>query len=65
MLPLLYGFAMWFQMKLNPPPQDPVQAQVFAVMPWMFVFLFASFASGLVLYWLWSSILGIAQQRTS
>lgn len=61
-LPLLYGFAMWFQMKLNPPPQDPVQAQVFAVMPWMFVFLFASFASGLVLYWLWSSILGIAQQ---
>jgi YidC/Oxa1 family membrane protein insertase len=61
-LPLLYGFAMWFQMKLNPPPTDPVQAQVFAIMPWMFVFLFASFGSGLVLYWLWSAILGIAQQ---
>ncbi|NWG72507.1 MAG: membrane protein insertase YidC [Parvularculaceae bacterium] len=61
-LPLLYGLAMAFQMKLNPPPQDPVQAQVFAIMPWMFVFLFASFSSGLVLYWLWSSILGVAQQ---
>ncbi|MEQ1930293.1 MAG: membrane protein insertase YidC, partial [Parvularculaceae bacterium] len=61
-LPLLYGIAMWFQMKLNPPPADPVQAQVFAIMPWMFVFLFASFASGLVIYWLWSALLGIAQQ---
>ena len=61
-LPLLYGFAMWFQMKLNPPPTDPVQAQVFAMMPFIFVFLFASFASGLVIYWLWSAILGIAQQ---
>ncbi len=61
-LPILYGIAMWVQMKLNPPPTDPVQAQVFAMMPFIFVFLFASFASGLVLYWLWSTVLGIAQQ---
>lgn len=61
-LPILYGFAMWFQTKLNPPASDPTQQQVMTMMPFIFVFLFAGFASGLVLYWLWSSVLSIAQQ---
>lgn len=61
-LPLLYGFAMWFQMKLSPPPTDPIQAQVFSIMPWMMVFLFAPFAIGLVIYWLWSTVISIFQQ---
>ena len=61
-LPLLMGVAMWFQTKLNPPAADPVQAQVFALMPIMFTFLFASFAAGLVLYWFWNTFLGILQQ---
>lgn len=61
-LPLMMGAAMWFQTKLNPPPTDPVQAQVFALMPIMFTFLFAGFASGLVLYWFWNTFLGILQQ---
>lgn len=61
-LPLLMGIAMWFQTKLNPPPTDPVQAQVFAMMPIMFTFLFASFQSGLVLYWFWNTFLSILQQ---
>jgi YidC/Oxa1 family membrane protein insertase len=61
-LPLLMGVAMWFQTKLNPPPADPVQAQVFGLMPIMFTFLFASFAAGLVLYWFWNTLLSILQQ---
>ncbi|MBB5518050.1 membrane protein insertase YidC [Amphiplicatus metriothermophilus] len=61
-LPLLMGVAMWFQMKLNPPPADPIQAQVFALMPIIFTFLFASFAAGLVLYWFWNTLLSIGQQ---
>ncbi len=61
-LPVLMGVAMWFQTKLNPPPADPVQAQVFAFMPFVFVFIFAPFAAGLVLYWFWNTTLGILQQ---
>ena len=61
-LPILYGCAMWFQTKLNPPATDPTQQQIMTMMPFMFVFLFAGFASGLVLYWLWSSALSILQQ---
>ncbi|MBY0423391.1 MAG: membrane protein insertase YidC, partial [Parvularculaceae bacterium] len=62
LLPLLYGVAMWFQMKLNPPAQDPIQQQIFAIMPWMMVFLFAPFAAGLVIYWIWSTVISIFQQ---
>lgn len=61
-LPLLMGVAMWFQTKLNPPPADPVQAQIFATLPFVFVFIFAPFAAGLVLYWFWNTALGILQQ---
>ncbi|MGE0409799.1 MAG: membrane protein insertase YidC [Amphiplicatus sp.] len=61
-LPLLMGCAMWLQTKLNPPPADPMQAQIFGMMPIIFTFLFASFASGLVLYWFWNTSLSIAQQ---
>ncbi len=61
-LPILMGVAMWFQMKLNPPPTDPVQAQVFAMLPFIFVFIFAPFAAGLVLYWFWNTALSILQQ---
>ncbi|MEO1242537.1 MAG: membrane protein insertase YidC [Pseudomonadota bacterium] len=61
-LPLLMGIAMWFQTKLNPPPTDPVQAQIFAMLPFVFVFIFAPFAAGLVLYWFWNTALSIFQQ---
>ena len=61
-LPLLMGVAMWFQTKLNPPPTDPVQAQIFGMMPFVFVFIFAPFAAGLVLYWFWNTALSILQQ---
>ena len=60
--PLIMGFTMWAQMKLNPAPPDPVQAKVFAWMPVLFTFMLASFPAGLVIYWTWNNILTIGQQ---
>jgi YidC/Oxa1 family membrane protein insertase len=41
---------------------DPVQQQVFAIMPWIMMFIMAPFAAGLLLYWITSNMLTIAQQ---
>ena len=60
--PLLMGITMFLQTKLNPQPADPVQAKVMLFLPLMFIFLFATFAAGLVIYWTWNNILSIAQQ---
>lgn len=61
-LPILLGITMYLQFKLNPAPMDPAQAQVFAIMPWIFMFVMAPFAAGLQLYWVTSNLLTIAQQ---
>jgi YidC/Oxa1 family membrane protein insertase len=61
-LPLLMGLSMWVQMRLNPTPPDPIQAQVFTYMPIIFTFMLAHFPAGLVLYWTWNNILSFAQQ---
>ncbi len=61
-LPLLMGLTMWVQMKLNPPPPDPIQKRLFDLMPIFFTFLLAPFPSGLLLYWTWNNILSIIQQ---
>jgi YidC/Oxa1 family membrane protein insertase len=62
-LPILLGITMWLQFKLNPAPLDPVQKQVFSIMPWVLMFVMAPFAAGLQLYWTVSNILTIAQQK--
>ena len=62
-LPILLGISMWLQFRLNPAPTDPIQAQVFGFMPWIMMFAMAPFAAGLQLYWIFSNILGIAQQK--
>jgi len=54
---------MWLTFKLNPAPADPVQQQMFAIMPWVLMFVMAPFAAGLLLYWTTSNILTIAQQK--
>ncbi|MEZ5831321.1 MAG: membrane protein insertase YidC [Dongiaceae bacterium] len=61
--PLIMGFTMWLQMRLNPTPPDPVQARLFSLMPIVFTFMLASFNAGLVIYWAWNNTLSIAQQR--
>lgn len=60
--PLIMGFTMFVQMRLNPAPPDPVQAKVFAWMPVIFTFLLAPFPAGLVIYWAWNNLLSILQQ---
>jgi YidC/Oxa1 family membrane protein insertase len=58
----IMGVTMYVQQRLNPPPPDPVQAKVFQFLPLIFIFLFASFPVGLVIYWTWNNLLTIAQQ---
>jgi YidC/Oxa1 family membrane protein insertase len=63
-LAILLGITMWLMQKLNPTPMtDPVQQQVFAVMPWFLMFIMAPFAAGLQLYWVVSNCISIAQQK--
>ena len=61
-LPLIMGATMYLQQKLNPTPPDPMQARIMMALPFVFVFIFAPFPAGLVLYWAWNNLLSIAQQ---
>jgi YidC/Oxa1 family membrane protein insertase len=62
-LPLLMGVSMVLQQRLMPTPNvDPQQRQMMMWMSVFFIFLFYSFASGLVLYWFVSNLLAIGQQ---
>lgn len=61
-LAVLLGITMWLTFKLNPAAMDPVQQQMFAIMPWILMFVMAPFAAGLLLYWVTSNILTLAQQ---
>ncbi|MEO5806279.1 membrane protein insertase YidC [Devosia sp.] len=60
--PVIMGFTMWVQMKLNPPPPDPTQAMIFSVMPIIFTFMLGTFPAGLVIYWAWNNTLSVTQQ---
>jgi len=60
--PILMGFTQWLQTKLNPAPADPIQAQMFSYMPLIFTFMFATFPSGLVIYYAWNNLLSVLQQ---
>jgi YidC/Oxa1 family membrane protein insertase len=61
-MPIVLGVSMWLQQKLNLAPTDPTQKMIFAWMPWVFMFMLGSFASGLVLYWITNNIITFAQQ---
>jgi YidC/Oxa1 family membrane protein insertase len=63
-LPIILGISMWLQQKLNPAPTDATQAMIFAWMPWVFMFMLGSFASGLVIYWIANNIITFTQQYT-
>ncbi|MDR2173795.1 MAG: membrane protein insertase YidC [Burkholderiales bacterium] len=63
LLPVLYAASAFLQMRLSPMPiSDPMQARMMQMMPIAFSILFIFFPSGLVLYWLVSNVLQIAQQ---
>ncbi len=61
-LPILMAVTMWAQQQLNPKPTDPVQAKVMSMLPWIFMIILAKFPAGLLVYWVWSNLLSIAQQ---
>jgi len=63
LLPILMGLTMFIQQKLTPSVgADPSQEKVMLLMPLFLTYVFASFPSGLVIYWLWSNVLSILQQ---
>ena len=61
-LTLLMGASMFIQQKMTPSAMDPKQAKMMMLMPVIFTFMFLTFPSGLVIYWLVSNVLGIVQQ---
>ena len=61
-LPVLMGATMLLQQKMTPSGMDPRQAKIMMFLPIIFTFLFASFPSGLVLYWFLSNLLTIIPQ---
>jgi YidC/Oxa1 family membrane protein insertase len=61
-LAVLLGITMFLQFKLNPAQVDPAQQQIFMLMPWFMMFVMAPFAAGLLIYWITSNLLTIAQQ---
>jgi len=60
--PILMSLTMYIQQRLNPEPTDPIQAQMMRLLPLIFLFMFSSFPSGMVIYWAWSNVLSIIQQ---
>jgi len=60
--PIVMGATMVLQQKMTPSAMDPKQAKMMMLMQIVFTFMFLTFSSGLVLYWLVNNILGIAQQ---
>ena len=61
--PLIMGVTMFIQQKMTPNAgMDPTQAKMMLMLPVVFTFMFLSFPSGLVLYWLVNNILTIGQQ---
>ena len=63
LLPIFYCISMIIQTKQQPAPTDPVQAKMMAWMPYLMLIFFDKMASGFVLYWTWSNIISILQQR--
>lgn len=60
--PVLMGAAQFWQTKMTPTTADPAQQKIMMFMPIMFSFMSLSFPSGLVIYWLVSTVWTIGQQ---
>ncbi len=61
-MPVIMGATMVIQQKMTPSTMDPTQQKIMMIMPVVFTFMFLTFPSGLVLYWLVNNVLSIAQQ---
>jgi len=63
--PVLMGAAQFWQTKMTPTTADPAQQKIMMFMPIMFTFMSLSFPSGLVIYWLVSTVWTIGQQHAT
>lgn len=61
-LPVLYGAAQLFQMRMNPTPADKMQARIMMVMPFGMIAFAIFMPAGLVIYWVTNALLTAAQQ---
>lgn len=65
-LPLLMSLTMFVQQSLTGGAAsqvvDETQARIMKMLPLFLLFMFASFPAGLLIYWIWSNSLSIAQQ---
>jgi len=61
--PILMGITMLVQQQLTPTGGDPKQAKMMRFMPIIFTAMFINFSSGLVLYFLFSNLLSISEQK--
>lgn len=62
-LPLATVATQFVLQKMTPAATtDPQQQRIMMMMPLMFIFIFYSVSSGLVLYWLTGNVVGIVQQ---
>jgi len=64
-LPIVFGAIQLYQMKITPTAGDPAQQKVMMMMPIMFTVMSLNFPSGLVVYWLVSTVLTILQQQVT
>jgi YidC/Oxa1 family membrane protein insertase len=62
LLPLLMGVGMFFQQRMTMASSDPMQKRIMYLMPIIFTFMFWSFPSGLVIYWITNSIISMIEQ---
>ncbi len=60
--PIIYGITMFALQGMSTPPTDPMQKAIMRFLPLIFLFIFAGFAAGLVIYWCWSNIITMIQQ---
>ena len=63
LLPILMGVTQLIVQKMTPSSGDETQKKLMYIMPVLMIVLFASFPSGLNLYWFFSNVLQIGQQK--
>jgi YidC/Oxa1 family membrane protein insertase len=61
-LPVLMGVTQLIQQRMTPSGGDDMQKKLMYILPFVMVIMFASFPSGLNLYWCMSNVLQIGQQ---
>jgi len=61
--PILMGVTMLIQQRMTPSVGDPMQAKMMMFMPVIMTAMFINFSSGLVLYFLFSNIMSIGEQK--